>query len=226
MAKPRKKEHRVVKPKIYIFCEGEKTEPSYIRAYIDFKYPKSARLRDAERPVILKDTNKNTPIQLVDVALQHKKTLDFEKDQVWVVYDRESLNKYPDELHEKAYNKANRNGLNVAISNVCFEYWLLLHLSTSAPAMSNCDSLISSSAFVNALQQLGVRQYDKKGVTAQQLSRKLMNDAYINAARKNAEKNNKIAISAANSNASAPYQIQPFTNVYELLDAIDEVAVG
>ena len=36
MAKPRKKGNRVVKPKIYIFCEGEKTEPSYIRAYINF----------------------------------------------------------------------------------------------------------------------------------------------------------------------------------------------
>ena len=226
MAKPRKKGNRVVKPKIYIFCEGEKTEPSYIRAYINFKYPSSVRLRGAERPVILKDTDMNTPIQLVEVALEHKKSLDFEKDQVWVMYDRESPQKYTDEQHRKAYDEATRNGLNVAISNVCFEYWLLLHLSTSAPAMSNCDALVKSPAFREALLQLGMKQYDKKGKTAKELFTRLMSDDYINAARNNAKNNNENAMSAASSKNQAPYQIQPFTNVYELLEAIDEVAAG
>ena len=53
-----------------------------------------------------------------------------------------------------------------------------------------------------------------------------MSDDYINAARNNAKNNNENAMSAASSKNQAPYQIQPFTNVYELLEAIDEVAAG
>lgn len=224
MARARKKGTRVVKPKIYIYCEGEKTEPDYIRAYINFKYPNSARLRDAERPVILKNTNKNTPKQLIDIALSFKKGLDFEKDQVWVVYDRESPQKYSDSLHKEAYSLALSNGIKVAISNVCFEYWLLLHLSNTAPAMSNCDTLINSNAFKKAFSDVGVKKYDKKGSISIQVSELLMKNEFLDSARNNAERNNKAAIKASDASPSEPYKIQPYTNMHNLLDAIDKIA--
>lgn len=224
MARARKKDTRVVKPKIYIYCEGEKTEPAYIRAYINFKYPNSARLRDAERPVILKNTNKNTPKQLVEVALSFKKDLDFDRDQVWVIYDRESPQKYPDALHKEAYSLALKSGVKVAISNVCFEYWLLLHLSSSAPAMSNCDTLINSSTFKNAFKEIGVKKYDKKDRSSTQVSELLMQDELLVAARSNAERNNKAAINASGESSIEPYRVQPYTNMHNLLDAIDKIA--
>lgn len=223
MAKPRKKGVRFVKPKIYIFCEVEKTEPSYIRAYINFKYPSSARLRGSERPIVLKDTDKNTPIQLVEVASEHKKTLGFEQDQVWVVYDRESPQDYSDQQHQKAYTTAKNNNIRVAISSACFEYWLLLHLSNVAPPVRKCDELISSADFKSAIEQLGFKHYDKKGSTAKELSKRLMNNQYLETARQNAI-NNKNAQAAASHPDPAPYQVFPFTNVYELLEAIDEIA--
>lgn len=225
MARKRKKNTRIVKPKIYIFCEGEKTEPAYIRAYINFKYPKSARLRDVERPIVLKDTNKNTPVQLVEEALKHKETLSFEKDEVWVVYDRESSAKYSDELHSQALNNAKRNNINVAISNVCFEYWLLLHLSNSAQANANCDSLIKSSTFVNSFKQIGVASYNKKDKSANYVAELLMKDEYLSAAITNAEKNNLNAINSSQASESEPYKIQPYTNVHKLLSAIDDIAL-
>lgn len=225
MARKRKNNTRIVKPKIYIFCEGEKTEPAYIRAYINFKYPKSARLRDAERPIVIKDTNKNTPVQLVEEALKHKKNLSFEKDEVWVVYDRESPAKYSDELHAKALNAAKTNNIHVAISNICFEYWLLLHLSNSAQANANCDSLIKSSTFVNGFKKIGVTDYDKKDKSAKCVAELLMKDEYLNAAITNAERNNLNSIKSSQASESEPYKIQPYTNVHKLLSAIDEIAL-
>jgi hypothetical protein len=89
MAKTRKKNTRQVKPKIYIFCEGEKTEPSYIR------------LKKAAQQVNIEKTKKNTPVQLVDAAIKFSGKSDYENDQVWVVYDRESEHKYPDQLQKQ-----------------------------------------------------------------------------------------------------------------------------
>lgn len=224
MAKQRKKRTRTVRPKIYIFCEGAKTEPSYFKAYINFKHPKKARLRGAENTINVEDNNKNTPVQLVDIAVEHKNKNCILNDQVWVVYDRESEQKYSDVLHKQAYDKARRNNIHVAISNVCFEYWLLLHLSNSAVAMTNCDSLIQSSVFINAFQGIGIKKYDKKGSSAREIAKLLMEDNYLKSARTNAIRNNQNAMLSAAVNTKEVYKIQPYTNVHELLDAIDDIA--
>lgn len=51
---------------MYIFCEGEKTEPLYIEAYIaDNANAKSKVIR-------IPKTKKNTPEQLVDMAIKKK----------------------------------------------------------------------------------------------------------------------------------------------------------
>lgn len=224
MAKPRKKATRQVKAKIYIYCEGEKTEPQYIRAYIQFKHPNCARLKKAEVPVEIKDTSKNTPIQLVNEAIKLVHHKDFDGDEVWVVYDRESPQKYSDALHQKAYSEAINNGVKVALSNVCFEYWLLLHLADSAPAMSNCDSLIASAVFKKAFGELGFAKYDKKGRTSKDISRALMRNDYLDNAKARAQRINQQSLLASGLNEQEPYKVQPFTNVYELLDAVDRVA--
>ena len=55
-----------LKPRLHIFCEGEKTEPNYLKGYIEHKFP-GTRLS----PV--RQTSKNTPIQLVEEAIREKK---------------------------------------------------------------------------------------------------------------------------------------------------------
>lgn len=224
MARPRKKANRQVKSKIYIYCEGKTTEPHYIRAYIQFKHPNCARLKKAEIPIEIKDTNKNTAIQLVNEAVAFMAQKDFDGDEVWVVYDRESPQKYADSLHQKAYNLADKKGVKVALSNVCFEYWLLLHLEETTPAMSDCDSLVSSAVFKNAFKEIGITRYDKKGSVSKDISKALMTDEYINNARERAQKINSQSKKASGFNCNQPYKIQPFTNIYELLAAIDRVA--
>ena len=46
----------------------------------------------------MEDTNKNTPVQLIDVAIDAKKQ-GSPDEVVWVVFDRESESKYSHELH-------------------------------------------------------------------------------------------------------------------------------
>lgn len=224
MARPRKKTNRQVKSKIYIYCEGITTEPHYIRAYIRFKHPNCARLKKAEVPIEIKDTNKNTALQLVEEAVDFMQHKDFDGDEVWVVYDRESPQKYADSLHQQAYGLATKHGVKVALSNVCFEYWLLLHLADSAPAMSDCTSLISSAVFKSAFKEIGIISYDKKGSISKEVSKALMKDEYINNARERAQRINNQSNKASGFTKNEPYKIQPFTNMHELLAAIDRVA--
>lgn len=227
MARPRrnsKKEAKKVKSKIYIFCEGEKTEPEYIQAYLQFNHPTCARLAKVERVVNIEKINKNTPVQLVDAAVKRQSSLDLAEDQVWVVYDRESEAKYPHELHQKAYDKATANDIGVAISNVCFEFWLLLHLKEQAPGMSDCDTLISSPAFKNAFKEIGIERYSKDADAAKRVSSALMQDEYIKCAVKNAERINAQTLAASGYTEKTPFRLKPYTNVHKLLEAIDEIA--
>ncbi|WP_167856130.1 RloB family protein [Natronospirillum operosum] len=223
MPKRRKQSRRRVKPKIHIFCEGEKTEPNYIREYIREFHPACARLKDAERPITIKRTTKNTPKQLVKEAV--KLTRDpaecIKDDQVWVMYDREAISKYSEDDHSKAWDQAKRNNIEVALSNVCFEYWVLLHMRESSRPAVNCDDLISSRDFRLALQEIGIHDYEKG---QPDITRKLMDQQRIDQAKERARRINEQSRSASPGNKDRPYCLNPFTNVYEVLEAIDEIA--
>jgi len=150
MPKPRKpaslKLHRTLK----IFCEGNKTEPAYLKGYI------ATLDTEARKSVVeVEPTRKNTAVQLVDEAIRAKKApASLPEDEFWVVYDRESVAKYSNELHAKAYSKAEGAGINVALCNVCFEYWLLLHfVSTDAP-YQNYDDLRKNSVLNDEFKSL------------------------------------------------------------------------
>jgi hypothetical protein len=190
-----------LKPNLHIFCEGEKTEPNYLRGYIDAMFP-GTRLSP------IRKTAKNTPVQLVEVAIKAQD--DNPPDDVfWVVYDRESVAKYPEKLHAEAYSKARKFGIQVALSNVCFEVWILLHFQKTVAAYDNYDDLRKHSKLCEH-----IRDYDKGAKTH-------FSEEEIDLARKNAEKMNANTISGANLEWTEPYQWNPYTDVYKLLDAID-----
>ena len=90
MPKPKKRERQELKPRLHIFCEGEKTEPNYLNLYIGAVLP-------GTKLIIVEKTNKNTPVQLVEEALKAK-AKEPDGDIFWVVYDREGQAKYPDAL--------------------------------------------------------------------------------------------------------------------------------
>lgn len=101
-----------------IFTEGKVTEPAYVNGLkrldhirgsvsitVEVKYPNTA------------------PLPLVGKAVESAG--DPEIDQVWCVFDVESPRPHPN--LEEAVALADRGGVHLAISNPCFELWLMLH---------------------------------------------------------------------------------------------------
>ena len=61
-------------------------------------------------------------------------------DSVWAVFDTERADTNP-KLND-ALQKAKANRINVALSNPCFEFWLLLHDEFTTASFANCESVI------------------------------------------------------------------------------------
>jgi len=212
--KKKKPSDRKVGKVLHIYCEGEKTEPIYINKYIEREFAG----QKGRKVIRVEPTKKNTPVQLVDVAVAHKKRHDCpEGDEFWVVYDRERIAKYPHELHANARNKANVNGVKIAFSNICFELWLLLHLTKSSAAYADCDDLLANSQFKKLLAERGLARYDK-GCAA--IFEVIRND--IDRARERASDMNDETKSNAPKGVSAPHMLNPYTDMHLLLDAIDK----
>lgn len=62
---------------------------------------------------------------LVTTAIERKAKDGEEIDEIWCVFDVESPKSHPNLLNAIALAK--KNGINLAISNPCFELWLILH---------------------------------------------------------------------------------------------------
>ena len=110
-----------------ILCEGERTEPNYLRM---FRGPSSV--------VDVKGFGVS-PAKIVDVAVDLKGQDEYE--QVWCVFDRDdhSVGEF-----NAAVQRAQSQGVRVAYSNQAFELWYLLHFhfyNTPMPRASYSDKL-------------------------------------------------------------------------------------
>ena len=203
---PRKKENKnlSVKPVFKIFCEGEKTEPLYIKGYINYFHS------EARNIILVENTPKNTPTQLVDVAIESQKQ-GSSKDVIWVVFDRESELKYSHDLHARVRKKARDNGIEIGFSNVCFEFWILLHFGYSSGSYSSCDDLIKRSSLVKNLQKLGIKEYSKGLPILFDKVRHL-----IPVAIRNAECLKDQVLETSENGKSAPHYLNPYVDVHEM----------
>ena len=115
---------REPKPRILIVCEGTETEPQYLKAFY-----RQTRNRAVDVEIVGEGA---TPKTLVERALLRKKIAEKEAKRrgeeylkyrdVWCVFD---IDQHP--YVDDARQQARDNGINLAISNPCFELWLLLH---------------------------------------------------------------------------------------------------
>lgn len=212
MPKARKKPNLKPLKTLRIYCEGEKTEPIYINGYI-----KLLDSQERKSVVSVEPTRKNTPVQLVGEAVAAKRSKNaLPNDEYWVVYDREALSKYSDKLHAEAMRSAERIGVSVALCNVCFEYWLLLHfVDTNAPYTS-CRELQSNSGLNSRVFELTGTNHDKASTFLFDLIK-----GDIPKARKRGEKLNRDGVAVAAIGKEKPFHINPYVGMVELLDAID-----
>ncbi|TDW15107.1 RloB family protein [Kribbella kalugense] len=114
---------------ILIFCEGEASEPDYIGA---LKSVPQIRSNTAINLVI--DPSSAVPLKLVEKAVARKQR-DSEIDECWCVFDVEWPSHHPN--LDRALRLADAEGINVAVSNPCFELWLILHFQSQTGFLDN-----------------------------------------------------------------------------------------
>ncbi len=72
-------------------------------------------------------------------------------NEIWIVLDRNGHANI-----DQALITARDNKINVALSVVCFEYWILLHFEKTTKPFSKCDDIISY------IKKNYISNYDKK----------------------------------------------------------------
>ncbi|MBC6487169.1 RloB family protein [Aeromonas hydrophila] len=214
MPKPRGNNSKSVKPAIRIYCEGEKTEPYYIKAYVNHFHSEQKRV------IVVADTKKNTPVQLVQEAISAKNAT-ANNDVFWVVYDRESPSKYSDALHLEATRMAKENDIQIAFSNVCFEYWFLLHFGFTTASYDNCDELLHQSKLKENLKKVGIDDYDKGLPFIFDKLKEMVPNAILNATKLKSS-----VLQSADPKKCAPCQLNPYIDVHELFIDMENFISG
>jgi hypothetical protein len=114
-----------------IFCEGKTSEPDYINGLKRLRH-----VRDRASINIEIDPRHGDPLILVRRAIERSK--DAEVDQCWCVFDVEWPDNHPQ--LGRAVQLAERNGIQTAVSNPCFELWLILHFQDQTACLTTAEA--------------------------------------------------------------------------------------
>jgi hypothetical protein len=103
---------------IVVFTEGKKSEPDYVNELKRLPHvAENVALNLELRP------EHGVPLTLVQLAVERK--MDQEVDECWCIFDVEWPKNHPN--LNSAILLARANDIRLAISNPCFEVWLILH---------------------------------------------------------------------------------------------------
>ena len=98
--------------------EGKNSEPDYFRGLKQLPH-----IRESTAVSVALHPEHGVPLTLVEMAIE--RSADPEIDSCWCVFDVEWPVNHPN--LQQAVSLAQRHGIGTAISNPCFELWLLLH---------------------------------------------------------------------------------------------------
>jgi hypothetical protein len=140
LSRRRPQSPRRTRPTILIVCGGVRTEPLYLRGL-------RTHANNASVDVTIVSRAKS-PAQIVDFAIRHRGRVSVDFDEVWCVLDVDEFDLAP------AEQLARSGGVRLAISNPCFELWLLLH-------HVDCRALCDGYQEVVRLLKRHVPGYDK-----------------------------------------------------------------
>lgn len=111
-------------PVILVVCEGEVTEPDYVEGFrlahgattvrVQVEAPGGDPKALVERAAALRDK--------AELEARRARDRNLRYDEVWCVFDVDRHQRL-----EEALREADRSGIKLAVSNPCFELWLLLH---------------------------------------------------------------------------------------------------
>ena len=126
---------RRIRKTLLVFCEGERTEPEYLNA---LKLEPSVREVAAVEIRVARAGSGAVPLTLVGRAVEARSRALSENDEIdefWCVFDVEWPVNHPNLAGAIARAEASEIGL--AISNPCFEVWLILHLKDHSAWLDN-----------------------------------------------------------------------------------------
>lgn len=179
--------------RILIVCEGEKTEPSYFRAF-----PEKPDVFDS---LDIKGIGNNT-VYVVNKAIELRDKAIKEGNpyiETWAVFDKDD---FPQKDFESAIKIAVENKIHVAYSIECFELWYLLHFNFYDTGMHRTD-------YFDKLSILLKQKYEKNNENMYSLLKSRIDTAIKNASKLHVKQ------------MSLPIQEQnPVTLVYELVQKL------
>lgn len=183
-----------------IFCEGTVTEPRYLEAFASLHEIRDIATLDIRGMGY-------DPRRLVEEAKEVKKR---ERRQqtghtnYWCVFDVEAPT--PHARLSDAVQMARDNDISVAISNPCFELWLVVHYTDHDRWINNddCRGLL--------------RQYDNSQGT------RLVGDVYMPLRHHAIKRAKRLATLHASASRKHPKD-NPSSSLYRLLEAIDPIEV-
>lgn len=114
-----------------VFCEGVASEPDYINALKRLPNVRGNTFINVE---VVAD--RGVPLTLVRWAIDRSR--DDEVDECWCVFDVEWPQNHPN--LKQAVQLAENHGIRLAVSNPCFELWLILHFEDQTAFMNTCDA--------------------------------------------------------------------------------------
>jgi hypothetical protein len=119
---------------IHIVCEGAATEPNYLNGYL--------RSKGYKKPNPAYKPKDNSPLGIAKAAKEHyKQALEAKIPKknifIWAVFDRDEHSGI-----REAIEILLNTPIQVAFSNVCFEFWILLHFEYTTRSFHNCDEII------------------------------------------------------------------------------------
>jgi hypothetical protein len=133
--------------RILIYCGGLRTEPNYFEGL---------RRHAGNRSVVVEVRRRGvSPEQLCRAAMDFMRRSGASYDEVWCVFDVDNFD------ITAARQAADRGGIALAVSNPCFELWLLLHHEETRRHAAGCDA-------VTARLKKHVPAYDKTDIDFEQ----------------------------------------------------------
>jgi len=119
------------KKKFFIACEGEKTEYKYFKGVMEHRSELSISPFVEVIPVRHETCTGSNPLQILDEAkqaLEHSDHYFMATDKLCIIVDRD-MHSFQELQYDELLQKSKEEGFFLAISNPCFELWLLLHYS-------------------------------------------------------------------------------------------------
>ena len=202
---------------ILVVTEGRNTEPAYFE-WVRKKFaaptvelvPHGAGRGDptalAKEALRLRDERRE---QLRNHQLSITKTGDF--DEIWIVFDTDVLTP---KKRSEGIAFAESQGIKIAYSEPCFEFWLLLHATYTTAQMAECKDVIPFLA-----KHLGWKKYSREGKKASEVSvmmEPVVQKEIIQQAVKHAQQ-----VRQNHIEGNTPFPANPSTDVDLLMTAIN-----